>query len=426
MRPPTLNNIPRTPTMHRARCRGGPLVNGNYTQGRSRSCAMPRLGKAGPQTEVIAEAGWRLFKSAPDALPCSQLSLSATEFADAPVAAGKSIARFFAAVPEGQQAEATSEAADPAGGVPPDPDAAGSHGGPAAGHKQQPKWERVKGTIAHSFARVPGASSARGGGASSDTGHCAHPATSEQAAQAADADHALPPDSMAEVPAGGALPAPAPDSASLGGAHNGALQQLSAAVDTVGRAAAEHAVLRDQPRSQSEPVTAGRPEWHSAASRLQQPMGRSRTATAAELSARRAAFASAADSAIAACMVSAQPTPQAGGGMSHPTACGGCGAHHPGSQDVNVAPVRSPEQSEPEQTLPGAASMADAIDLSSIDAREQDRILQEIARRQKSALPSVGGACGKRRSGGRGSGKAAKRTSHDPRQLCMERFMGSS
>ena len=401
-------------------------MNGNYTQGRSRSCAMPRFGKAGPQTDVIAEAGWRLFKSAPDALPCSQLSLSATEFADAPVAAGKSIARFFAAVPEGQPAEPASEAARSAGGEPSRSDAAGAHGGPAIGHKRQPRWERVKGTIAHSFARVPAASVLRGSGDASDTGHSAHPATSEQAAQAADADHAVPPDSLRGEPDAADVVAPMPGGMSpLGAAPDGAMQHLlvesPAAV-----AAAEHTTVRGQPRSQSEPVAVASPERHSPVSPLQRPMGRSRTATAAELLARRVAFAAAAESAIAACLASAHTSSQAGGGMPPSASGGGSRYHTDSSPGADVAPAESPEHAEPIQHRPGAASVDDAIDIASIDSREQDRILQEIAQRQKAVQPQVGSAGAKRRSGGRGAGKAAKRTNHDPRQMCMERFMGAN
>jgi len=394
------------------------LVNGNYTQGRSRSCAMPRFGKAGPQTDVIAEAAWRLFKSAPDALPCSQLSLSATEFADAPVAAGKSIARFFAAVPEGQSAEPAAEAAPSAGSVPPGPDAAGAHGVPATGHKRQPRWERVKGTLAHSFARAPGASGARGSGEGVDTGHSAHLATSEQTAQAAHADHALPPGSLREQPVAGSVGLPPPGSAlRRSGAPDGTMQHLFAGVPAA-LAAAEHANLRDQPRSQSEPVTVASSAQHSPVSPVQRPIGRSRTATAAELLARRAAFAAAAESAIAACLASAQTTPQAGGG--------GATKRTSSSPGAEVAPAESPGQGEPLPRPPGTASVEDAIDISSIDAGKQDRILQEIARRQKAVQPHVGGAGAKRRSGGRGTGKAAKRTNHDPKQLFMERFMGAN
>ena len=385
---------------------------------------MPRLGKAGPQTEVIAEAAWRLFKSAPDALPCSQLSLSATEFADAPVAADKSIARFFAAVPEGQPAEPPDAIAHRTGSVPPAPDAAGAHAGPPARHKRQPRWERVKGTLAHSFARVPGATASRGSGDGVDTGHSAHLATSEQTAQAAHADHALPPDSLREEPAAGNSGLPTPSSAlPHGGMTDGVGHHLAVGVIA---APAEHTSLRYQPRSQSEPVAVASPAQHSPVSPLQRPMGRSRTASAAELLARRAAFAAAAESAIAACLASAQTTPQAGSGVPQSASAGGATNRATSSPVADVAPGESPELGEPLLRPSSTASVEDAVDISTIDAREQDRILQEIARRQNPVQPHVGGAGTKRRSGGRGAGKAAKRTNQDPRQMFMERFMGAS
>lgn len=387
---------------------------------------MPRFGKAGPQTDVIAEAGWKLFKSAPDALPCSQLSLSATEFADAPVAAGKSIARFFAAVPEGAPAEPPSDSAPPADGADPGGGAAGERGGHTAGQRRQPRWERVKGTIAHSFARVPGAGATHGDAERSDEAPCAPHDGAEQTAHAADAEDALPEDSRREQPAAGTTGAAEASSSLQTSAADGAELHLSAAGFRAD-ASGQHVTLQKQPRSRSEPSVPAAKEQRNPVSQPQRPLGRSRTATAAEVLARRAAFESAAESAIAACMLKAQLPTHANGDRHRSTPAGGSEVRRASSPPADVAPQESrPHQSEPPLQSAGANSGGDAIDLSSIDAREQDRILQEIASRRKATQPQLAGAGAKRRSGGRGGGRTAKRTNQDPRQLGMERFMGSS
>lgn len=116
---------------------------------------MPRFGKAGPQAEVVAAAGWKLFQSASDSLPCSQLSLSATEFIVAPVSGDKSIARFFG----GAQAQGSAAGSSPALSSAHTPaESAPRHSGAASSvalKGPQLKRESVRGSIEHSFARAP-------------------------------------------------------------------------------------------------------------------------------------------------------------------------------------------------------------------------------------------------------------------------------
>ena len=419
--------VPLSTAQARASCRGGPLVNGNYTQGRSRSCAMPRFGKAGPQTDVIADAGWKLFKSAPDALPCSQLSLSAAEFADAPVAAGKSIARFFAAVPEGPSAEQPQDSALATGSAVPASGVAAQRGGPPAGQRQQPRWERVKGTIAHSFARVPAASATRGDGdvECADEADCAHSDTTVQNAHVTHADDPQPENSRCErLAADGSA---ALTTVSLVWPNEGINAVHPLPTPDPGVSAPEQPVtLANQARSQSEPSRLDALAQRSVVPPLQRPLGRSRTATAAEVLARRAAFEAAAESAIAACMRSPRMSSQAGGDGPPPAAGGQSEVHHTSSTPAGVAPIRSRPQQKPLVHPARAPIGEDAVDLSSIDAREQSRILQEIARRKKATQPALAGAGAKRRSGGRSGPRTAKRLNQDPRQLGMERFMGSN
>jgi len=136
-------------------------VNAGYTSGRSKSCAMPRFGKAGPQADVIAAASWKLFQGASDTIPCSQLSISATEFADAPVSEGKSIARFFGAAPsQGLQdtgrgsTQGTLEGIEGSIAEQKVRSSGGTSVPPAFGGLQQQR-SKLRGTIEHSFARRP-------------------------------------------------------------------------------------------------------------------------------------------------------------------------------------------------------------------------------------------------------------------------------
>ena len=419
-------------------CRGGPLVNGNYTQGRSRSCAMPRFGKAGPQVEPVAEAGWKLFKSAPDALPCSQLSLSATEFADAPVAENKSIARFFAAAPEGTAAaQASADAAAGAGGVE-GASRSGDHsaGGSPAAQKRQPKWERVRGTIAHSFAKAPAAAASPAHELGDQVGAAGDALGVGRSVAAADQAGLQPGDgSLLELRSASAAAStaadvskPASEIDNVQPEPGGQNQHPAEAAAVDSDAAATPSTLELPSRSQSEPVQ--QPE--AAVSRLerplQRPMGRSRTATAAELRARRAVFELAAESAIATCLPEITP-PCSADQVSAAAADGGREAQQPGaagrSESAHLESGRQDQAASPPVQNQGGGSVKDAVDLSSIDTTEQGRILRDIASRRQASRTQPANPSAKRRSGSRG-GRMAKRSNQDPRQMCMERFMGTS
>ena len=58
---------------------------------------MPRFGREGPTAAALTEAVIGLFRKAGDAMPCTRLAVSASEFADGPLADDQgSIMRFFA------------------------------------------------------------------------------------------------------------------------------------------------------------------------------------------------------------------------------------------------------------------------------------------------------------------------------------------
>ena len=58
---------------------------------------MPRFGREGPTAAALTEAVTGLFRKAGDAMPCTRLAVSASDFADGPLADDQgSIMRFFA------------------------------------------------------------------------------------------------------------------------------------------------------------------------------------------------------------------------------------------------------------------------------------------------------------------------------------------
>eukprot|EP00891_Asterochloris_glomerata_P006033 jgi/Astpho2/6033/Aster-x1345 len=70
---------------------------GNLYGDRSKSQPMPRFGREGPTAAALTEAVIGLFRKAGDAMPCTRLAVSASEFADGPLADDQgSIMRFFA------------------------------------------------------------------------------------------------------------------------------------------------------------------------------------------------------------------------------------------------------------------------------------------------------------------------------------------
>lgn len=77
-------------------CRGG---GGGFGSGdRSKSCPMPRFLKAGPTAPIIAEVVMKMFQKCGDAMPCTRLAVSASDFEDGPLTEGQgSITKFFGA-----------------------------------------------------------------------------------------------------------------------------------------------------------------------------------------------------------------------------------------------------------------------------------------------------------------------------------------
>ena len=59
---------------------------------------MPRFLKAGPTAPIIAEVVIKLFQKCGDAMPCTRLAVSASDFEDGPLTEGQgSITKFFGA-----------------------------------------------------------------------------------------------------------------------------------------------------------------------------------------------------------------------------------------------------------------------------------------------------------------------------------------
>lgn len=59
---------------------------------------MPRFLRAGPTAPVIAEVVMKLFVKCGDAMPCTRLAVSASDFEDGPLTEGQgSITKFFGA-----------------------------------------------------------------------------------------------------------------------------------------------------------------------------------------------------------------------------------------------------------------------------------------------------------------------------------------
>ncbi|KAL6761247.1 hypothetical protein V8C86DRAFT_906953 [Haematococcus lacustris] len=85
---------------------------------RSVRCAMPSHGREGPSAAALSAAAMVLFRRLPDALPCSRLALSATDFAAPPAEQSKCITRFFSpapATPEAPLASAGNSSTRPRG-----------------------------------------------------------------------------------------------------------------------------------------------------------------------------------------------------------------------------------------------------------------------------------------------------------------------
>lgn len=97
--------------------RGGRGIGSGWGKERSKSIALPPDAWSGGRVAAaaLARAGAALFAGAEDALPCSRLALSTTEFGEIPVHKAMSITRFFGHSPARRGGTGSPAVCSPAG-----------------------------------------------------------------------------------------------------------------------------------------------------------------------------------------------------------------------------------------------------------------------------------------------------------------------